>query len=65
MHVSVMTPYGAIRIKVAGLEKSERVNHTPEFDDCLAAAKEHGVALREVQLAALAAYRALEADSST
>jgi uncharacterized protein (DUF111 family) len=32
------------------------VNASPEFEDCRAAAERSGVGLREVQMAAMAAY---------
>jgi uncharacterized protein (TIGR00299 family) protein len=64
-HVSVATQYGEIRIKVARDRNLQRVNQTPEFDDCLAAAKRSQVALREVQLAAMAAFLALDRDAGT
>jgi len=54
--VQVETPYGAVRVKVASLEGRELGAH-PEYDDCLARAKERGVPVREVMAAALAAHR--------
>ena len=54
---SVETRYGPVRVKVALLDGAE-VGAQPEHDDCLARAREHGVALREVIAAALAAHRA-------
>ena len=53
---TVETRYGAVRVKVALLDGVE-VGAQPEHDDCLARAREHGVALREVIAAALAAHR--------
>jgi uncharacterized protein (DUF111 family) len=53
---SVETPYGAVRVKVGRLEAEPLVAH-PEYDDCLARAREHGVAVREVMSAAEAAWR--------
>ncbi|MBS2023876.1 MAG: nickel pincer cofactor biosynthesis protein LarC [Deltaproteobacteria bacterium] len=55
--VAVDTAYGAVRIKL-GLREGAVLNAAPEFDDCAHAAEVHGVAVREVQAAALAAYRA-------
>ncbi|MFN0062863.1 MAG: nickel pincer cofactor biosynthesis protein LarC [Myxococcaceae bacterium] len=49
---TVETPYGAVRIKV-GLRDGERLNAAPEFEDCRARAKEHGVPVKEVWAAAL------------
>jgi pyridinium-3,5-bisthiocarboxylic acid mononucleotide nickel chelatase len=53
----VETPYGTVRMKLALLEGKELGAH-PEYDDCRARAKEHGVAVREVMAAAVAAHRA-------
>jgi uncharacterized protein (TIGR00299 family) protein len=55
-HVAVTTPYGEIRLKVGSLG-GEELNVNPEFEDCRRAATEHGVALKLVQQAAVAAYR--------
>jgi uncharacterized protein (TIGR00299 family) protein len=55
-HVAVGTEFGEIRIKVGALG-GEELNVAPEFEDCRAAAVEHGVALKQVQAAAVAAYR--------
>jgi uncharacterized protein (TIGR00299 family) protein len=54
-HVTVQTPYGAIRMKVGSLHGQEW-NAAPEFEDCRAAAELHHVALKLVQQAAMAAY---------
>lgn len=51
--VEVATPFGNIRMKV----RTQSGVAVPEFDDCRAAANRHGVALQEVQLAAIAAYK--------
>lgn len=55
--VPVATAYGEVRVKV-GRREGAVVGASPEYDDCLARAKEHGVAVREVLAAALAAFRA-------
>jgi len=55
-HTSVETAYGPIRMKI-GLRDGEERNAAPEFEDCRAAAERHGVALKQVQQAAIAAYR--------
>ena len=55
-HVAVMTEFGEIRMKL-GLLSGEEWNAAPEFEDCKAAAAQHGVALKQVQQAAIAAYR--------
>ncbi|QQS48933.1 MAG: nickel pincer cofactor biosynthesis protein LarC [Acidobacteriota bacterium] len=55
-HVSVETPYGTIRIKLARTADGAVVNASPEFEDCRSAAEKHNLPLREVQLAAMRAY---------
>jgi uncharacterized protein (TIGR00299 family) protein len=55
--VTVETAYGPVRVKVASLEGREVGAH-PEYDDCLARARERGVPVREVMTAALSAHRA-------
>ncbi len=55
--VTVATAYGPIQIKVARNQTGQVMNAAPEFDDCQAAATQHQVSLREVQLAALKAYQ--------
>lgn len=55
--VAANTQYGEIRIKL-GSRSGEIFNAAPEFEDCRAAAEKHGVAIKEVQQAAIAAYRA-------
>jgi uncharacterized protein (TIGR00299 family) protein len=54
---TVETAHGKVRLKVAMLDGAE-IGAQPEHDDCLALAREKGVALREVIAAAVAAYRA-------
>jgi uncharacterized protein (TIGR00299 family) protein len=54
--VSVETPFGSIRIKVAKTQDGRVMNYAPEFEDCRAAAERHQVGLRDVQTAALQAY---------
>ncbi|EYF01699.1 nickel pincer cofactor biosynthesis protein LarC [Chondromyces apiculatus] len=54
--VTVETIYGAIRVKISeGPFGPPQVK--PEFDDCASAARAHGVPVREVVAAALAAAR--------
>ncbi len=55
-HTTVNTPFGEIRVKVGSQHGQER-NVAPEFEDCRAAATQHGVPLKQVQQAALSAYR--------
>jgi pyridinium-3,5-bisthiocarboxylic acid mononucleotide nickel chelatase len=53
--VTVETPYGAVQVKVARRE-GKVVNAAPEFDDCHRLATEKSVPLKQVMLAAVAAY---------
>ena len=53
--VEVATAYGTIRVKVAR-DGPAVVNIAPEHDDCLAVARRHGLPLKAVYAAALAAY---------
>jgi len=55
-HVPVATQYGEIRVKVGSLA-GEELNAAPEFEDCRAAALKFGVPVKQVQQAAIAAYR--------
>jgi uncharacterized protein (TIGR00299 family) protein len=55
-HTPVQTQYGSIRMKVGTLA-GEELNAAPEFEDCRAAAQQHKVAVKQVQQAAIAAYR--------
>ena len=52
----VPTRYGPVRIKLGLLGGSE-LTATPEFEDCAAAARAHGVSVREVIAAAITAWR--------
>jgi uncharacterized protein (DUF111 family) len=52
--VEVETAYGAVRVKLA--RRSGRLTGVhPEYDDCAARAREHGVSVREVMSAAVRA----------
>ena len=53
--VSVATPFGPVRVKVAS-RNGAVVNAAPEYDDCAARAAEHGVAVKDVHAAAAGAY---------
>jgi uncharacterized protein (TIGR00299 family) protein len=53
--VTVDTQYGKVRMKIASAT-GEILNAMPEYEDCRRAAREHGVALRGVMEAAMAAY---------
>jgi pyridinium-3,5-bisthiocarboxylic acid mononucleotide nickel chelatase len=52
----VETAYGTVRVKVGRLGDEVMGAH-PEYEDCAARAREHGVAVKEVMEAALAAWR--------
>ena len=49
----VTTPYGDVRFKIARRDGQE-LNASPEFDDCVRLAAQHGVSVKAVQAAALA-----------
>ena len=51
---SVVTKYGRVRLKIGRLDGVE-VHAEPEYDDCAAAARKHGVPLDAVRRAAVAA----------
>ncbi len=53
--VKVQTCYGQVSMKVSLLD-GRPVNYVPEFEDCRRIAMEKGVALKEVQAAAVHAY---------
>jgi pyridinium-3,5-bisthiocarboxylic acid mononucleotide nickel chelatase len=55
-HVTVETPYGPIRMKVAGRGDVE-YSAAPEFDDCVRAAEVHNAPIKDVQAAAIQKYR--------
>ena len=55
--VEVQTAYGPVRMKL-GRQGTRLLNAAPEFEDCARAAREHGVAVKEVLAAAIAAFRA-------
>jgi uncharacterized protein (TIGR00299 family) protein len=55
--VSVQTPYGAIAVKVADGDGLPR-NVAPEYEACQRAAEAHGVPVKHVYAAAVAAYLA-------
>jgi uncharacterized protein (TIGR00299 family) protein len=50
----VETPFGKVKIKI-GLSSGDRVNASPEYEDCARLAKEKGVPLKDVLAAALSA----------
>jgi uncharacterized protein (TIGR00299 family) protein len=54
--VSVETPLGVVRFKVARRE-GRVVNVAPEFDDCVRLADAHHLPVKDVQAAAIKAYR--------
>jgi hypothetical protein len=54
--VGVETEFGAVRMKVGRLG-GEELNARPEFEDCVARAREHRVPVKRVLEAAVAAWR--------
>ena len=56
--ISVETPYGAVRVKVARRKGKGRVMNTaPEYEDCRRLAEAKSIPLKEVMLAAQIAFR--------
>lgn len=51
----VATPYGAVRMKL-GIRDGAVWNAAPEYESCRARAREHGVPIKAVYAAAIAAY---------
>jgi uncharacterized protein (DUF111 family) len=54
-YLKVQTSFGAVRMKISMLD-GRPVNSIPEFEDCRRLAAEKGVALKEIQAAAIHAY---------
>jgi len=61
--VEIETLWGRVRIKVARLASGEAVNASPEFEDCKAIARQHGVALKRVMQAAMSAWSTAAMDA--
>ncbi|HEX4320099.1 MAG TPA: nickel pincer cofactor biosynthesis protein LarC [Acidobacteriaceae bacterium] len=61
--VSVDTEWGIVRMKIGMLADGEVINTSPEFEDCRAIAEKHGVPLKHVMQAAMAAYLLKEAQA--
>jgi uncharacterized protein (TIGR00299 family) protein len=55
-HVTVPTPWGAVRIK-RGLHEGQELNAAPEFEDCRKIAEAHAIPLKHVLETALRAFR--------
>jgi uncharacterized protein (TIGR00299 family) protein len=53
--IEVATPWGAVRMKVAR-RAGQVMNAAPEFDDCVRVAQAGGVAVKDVQAAAVHAF---------
>jgi pyridinium-3,5-bisthiocarboxylic acid mononucleotide nickel chelatase len=53
--MSIATPVGPIRFKVAS-QNGRVLNASPEFDDCVKAAAEHGLPIKDVQAIATKAW---------
>lgn len=56
-HEAVQTPWGEVRVKL-GLRGDAVLNAAPEFEDCRAVAARAQVPVKDVQAAAIAAWRA-------
>lgn len=52
--IEAETEYGRVRVKIGSREGGD-VNMMPEYEDCLRAAREHGVPLKQVMQTAMAA----------
>jgi len=52
--IELETAFGSIRVKI-GSRNGEDLNMMPEYEDCAQAARQHGVPLKQVMQAALAA----------
>jgi uncharacterized protein (TIGR00299 family) protein len=61
-HRTVETRYGTLRLK-CGVLGGELVNVSPEYEDCVARAREHGVPVKDVLAAAIAASPQLDANN--
>lgn len=59
--VSIETAYGSVRMKVSK-QNGRTLNATPEYEDCARLAREKNVPVKEVMLAAQAAYRIVSLD---
>jgi uncharacterized protein (TIGR00299 family) protein len=58
-HRRVRTRWGTIPVKIGRLG-SETVQAWPEYDDCVRLSRKHGVPLKEIQIAALEAFRKIK-----
>jgi hypothetical protein len=56
--VSVTTPWGDVRIKIARWPSSEIANASPEYEDCRKAATRYAVPLKQVMQQAMQAFGA-------
>jgi len=60
--VSIDSPFGAVRIKVAR-RNGEILNVAPEFDDCARVAEEHGRSVKDIQAVVMKSW--LDSGSSS
>ena len=60
-HVTVATPWGPVRMKVASLDGLV-TNYAPEYEDCRRLAAEHQIPLKTIMQEAIRAYLAGEKD---
>jgi pyridinium-3,5-bisthiocarboxylic acid mononucleotide nickel chelatase len=54
--VTVTTPWGSVRMKIARWPSGKAANASPEYEDCRKLAAEHAVPLKDVMQAAMQAY---------
>ncbi|HVU44986.1 MAG TPA: nickel pincer cofactor biosynthesis protein LarC [Terracidiphilus sp.] len=62
--VTVTTPWGDVRMKVARWPSGQTANASPEYEDCRRLAAEHAVPLKDVMQAAIQAYASRAKESN-
>lgn len=60
---TVETRWGTVRIKIAAHDDGQPINVAPEFEDCRRIAESHGIPLKRVMQAAIAAYWLKDGDA--
>jgi uncharacterized protein (TIGR00299 family) protein len=63
--LTVQTPRGEVRIKIARWPNGKVANATPEYEDCRLLATLHSVPLKQVMLESMQAYARIEQASSS
>jgi uncharacterized protein (TIGR00299 family) protein len=62
--VTVTTPWGDVRMKIARWPSGQTANASPEYEDCRRLAAEHAVPLKDVMQAAIQAYASRAKESN-